>query len=137
MHRRYASSPVSPFNYINLYSFDSSGGRKGRELYYVYGKNDIWKEAERLGIEVGEGREKRANFIACKKEKKKKRKVSEFLVKFSIKRSVFRCRRLNNFSSPSLLQLDFPSNLFVLPSSHFPYPCFSPPKLAKRRLHYI
>lgn len=100
MHRRYASSPVSPFNYINLYSFDSSGGRKGRELYYVYGKNDIWKEAERLGIEVGEGREKRANFIACKKEKKKKRKVSEFLVKFSIKRSVFRCRRLNNFSSP-------------------------------------
>ena len=62
MHRRYASSSVSPFNYINLYSFE--GG--GRELYIRLNdmEKTMWKEAERLR-KIEKDERKRASFIAC------------------------------------------------------------------------
>lgn len=69
-------------------SFDNSEGGKGASYIRLNDtrKKTIWKEAERLGIEKDERGGQVLSLV--KKRKKKRKKVSEFLVKFSIKRSV-------------------------------------------------
>lgn len=77
-----------------------AGGGKGASYITFMEKTIYGKKRKDWGLKW-EKDERRGQILSpVKKKKRKKRKVSEFLVKFSIKRSVFRCRRLNNFSSP-------------------------------------
>lgn len=115
-----------------IYSLDCKRARVMCRLNDM--EKTIWKEAERLAIEERKGGVKKEGvkgggqvLSLVRKKKNERKKVSEFLVKFPIKRSV--PRRLNNFSFLSLLDFLFPPppNLFVSHALVF----LPPPKLAK------
>lgn len=95
-----------------IYSLDCKRARVMCRLNDM--EKTIWKEAERLAIEERKGGGMKKEGLKgggqvlslVRKKKNERKKVSEFLVKFPIKRSV--PRRLNNFSFPSLLDFLFP-----------------------------